>query len=135
MDRKSFKALQKEWYTKLKESGFVDIEDSKGGLKIYSQKLAAKNSQTMSNRWLATREYYYQAEHFANNYKEFESELHQSIWTYHSGGLGSREIVTALSKVKIKTNRTTVCRIIKYYAEKMDKLYMIELLRKNGGLI
>ena len=67
---KEFKQLQEEWYKKLENEGFVDIERTTSirGLRKEQYDGRAKYGWA-SREWNQSKlEYYYLAEHFLNNY-------------------------------------------------------------------
>lgn len=55
---KSFKKLKSEWYSKLKENGFNDLEDSKGNLtKKETRTIAWKNREMIRDFYLNVGKY------------------------------------------------------------------------------
>lgn len=123
--KQSLKALQKEWYKKLKDDGFTDIENDEDHLKFYNSQFAAQFVERDSYVWEAKAEYYRMAEHFLHEY-EFESELEKVIWEYHANALSYRDIAKVLKKLKLvkKTNRTTVYITVNKLKDKMFAMYM-----------
>lgn len=112
---KDFASLQKEWYGKLKNSGFEDIETTDGRLKEYSSTLLANPHKvlTQNGGWQAKEEYYRMAGHFLLEHK-FETKLKKVMWEYHSNGISVEDIAKTLNKTGVvKTNRTSVWQIIK----------------------
>ncbi len=118
-----FKKLQAKWNKKLEKSGFIDIEDETERLKSWSIRWRTKKRL---NEAKARQPYYELATQFLSEY-EFESNLDQIIWEYHSNGLSIREIADTLKKVKIGRHQTrnTVWPTIKRLEEAMKRKYGI----------
>lgn len=125
---KEFKALQKLWDKKLAASGFQDIEQRDGGLKVWSDRFCNgyHNEITMS----AKQEYYRAAGHFLHEY-EFKTPTEKRIWTLHSEAMSIRNIVKALKKEKLwfvgghtahkRRVHETIQRFVKLMMEKVQK--------------
>lgn len=109
---KTYEQLRKEWYAKLKKSGFEDIEDLEGRLITYTNNMykppthdarlySILSKDSLLDLTIMTREsgkeYYRLAEHFFNDYK-FTSKKHKDIWELHSNGYSERDIVLKLIK-------------------------------------
>lgn len=130
-ETEEFKELQKNWYKKLKEEGFVDIEKEKHGFKSYIYANGAGLVEGKKNQYSATYrnskiEYYRAAEHFLNEYK-FKSNLDKVIWEYHSNGISTREISKLLADAKVlKTSYTTIWQTVKRIRTLMKKKYKIK---------
>lgn len=108
----AFKKLQKEWYIKLKKSGFEEIEDLKtGGLQKWHASYYMNTYPTFV--FQAQREYYYLATHFLTSHS-FSHEIERLIWSLHSEGMPMRKIA---KEVKSKTCR--VFLIIQSLRKKM----------------
>jgi len=125
----NFKQLQKEWYAKLKKSGFKDIEKTEyvfvNHLHRVPKPMKEKAYLGEQPRWKIQEEYYTNARHFATNY-EFPSELDAAIWTYHSEGLGCRAIAKILNDANIKIQKTKINDLIRKYAITMRKNLWLE---------
>lgn len=102
-----YKKLRAQWYLKLKENGFDDIEDVNTdgqplidwhSYKWFSPKFSML--QIESNR-----DYYIMAEHFLNEH-EFKSEFDLLVWILHSEGESCRTIAQELNSQKDKVNKT-----------------------------
>ena len=94
-----FRALQKKWYGKLKDTGFEDIEqdptDEGGPLERWAaSSLRAKFDAT---KYSAKEEYYRLAGQFLYSH-EFETGLEKDIWALHSEGVSVRHTVLRLKK-------------------------------------
>lgn len=104
----SFLKLQSEWYEKLKQSGFKDLEfiDNNGE--------PAKNllREPIANllRWYSPQNFYYycKARWFLHN-GWFTSKLEQDIWEMHCTGLSSYKIGLKLGKgrefIRVRVNK------------------------------
>lgn len=132
--KQTFKQLQDKWYAKLEKSGFVDIENDRG-LKHYSTSLAnyRREYSHRNEHWKHTTEYYILAEHFLNEYK-FDTKFQRNVWEYHSSGISIRDIVLLFKKVRIKTDRNELHKIIKALKHKMYSMYLEpkQEYRENG---
>ena len=108
MKSKGFKKLQSEWYSKLKDEGFEDIEylrDGepgewlKGNSKFASEEAALSMSLEETDEadiiYSTTFDYYSQAAALLHT-AEFESDIHQRVWEMHSEGLSYRKIGKAV---------------------------------------
>lgn len=120
------KALQKEWYKKLHDNGFRDIESDENHLKFYTSQFGAKFLKA-EGVWEAKARYYQMAENFLGDYK-FASEMERVIWEYHSNGISYRNIAKLIAKLRLvkKTNRTTIYQVIKRLKIKMYDMYVAE---------
>jgi hypothetical protein len=82
-------ALQREWYAKLKASGFEDIEtgDENSGLLKTDKRI----EEGRGDEYAASAEYYRRAGVFLHHH-DFASDADRSIWELHSEGVGMNEI-------------------------------------------
>lgn len=114
ISRRAFLSLQREWYQKLKDSGFIDLEKllpsgdmadllSGGGLR-------SDYTPTVIE---ARYSYFAKARRFAQYYDRFPSDLHREIWRLYGEGLSMR----AIGK---RVNRS-VGRVHPKIAELMDE--------------
>jgi hypothetical protein len=124
VDKKQFNKLQVKWDKKLKKSGFIDLEPIRNGRLTNTTESNGVLDKRRDNRWEAEAEYYRLATYFLNDY-EFESNFQRIIWEYHANGISYRNIVKILKKVKRKTDRQTICEIIRELREIMLKMYGI----------
>lgn len=114
---KQLKTLQKEWYTKLKKSGFEDIEQDENNLKEWesSRYYRGRNNEADFEKVIliqeAKEQYYRMAGHFLHDHN-FESAVDKFIWEMHSEGVAHRKIVPLLKKFKLKRERHWVRRVI-----------------------
>ena len=89
--------LQKEWNQKLKDSGFVDIEENWQSHAEYFRNKAHKSV-------LGYEDYYHKAQEFLRLY-DFDSRLDLTIWTLHSEGKTVREIENQTQVTKSTAHR------------------------------
>lgn len=125
-----FESLQKEWYGKLKESGFEDIEWKEGLLRGGSldTRFGIKGLQfNLTNAEII--EYYDLAERFLSEY-EFKNQYESTIWDHYSQGRSIREISDILIKNPTKKvrgqakNKSRVGEIVKRLSTIMLKRYI-----------
>lgn len=96
-------SIKKEWYKKLKDSGFEDIETDDGKLirwsSSYLKQVSKEGRETQQH---AKESYYRLAGQFYHSYL-FETRQEKLVWELHSSGKSMRDI----AKV-IKMSSTTV---------------------------
>lgn len=115
-----FKALQKDWYQRLKESGFEDIEDTDSPLELlktwhsmYFQKRHTPESFELN------QEYFNIATGYFNETEIEPYEL--KIWTHYTNGLTVRAIAEKMNQQGYRTNKDSVNRTIQYLVEIMKR--------------
>lgn len=93
---KDFKKLQSEYYGKLKESGFEDIEEIDSPRELlkswHDSYFTARHD---AEEFSEVAQYYNAADSILNNY-DFESPIDKAIWEKHSVGLSIRKIANEL---------------------------------------
>ena len=119
LNSEAFKKLQKEWAQKLKDSGFEDIENSRGVLKYFCNEKFKANRQhglrvaSIIKRNEATEEYFNEATNILRTYN-FQSNLEKTIWELHCEGWGRLKILKYLrdqeteiyaKKIELITNK------------------------------
>lgn len=114
----SLKKLQAEWYKKLKNEGFVDIEQDEDTLKTWASSDFTEKTRQASTLYSQRAEYYYMANHFLNKYA-FEDDKERIVWEYHSNGISIRNIAKILTKNGLKASRDTIWRTIKTLKKEM----------------
>lgn len=83
-----FKELQQEYYQKLEESGFEDIEDRDSANEwLKNWNMTIPSSDCGGDK----EEYFYMATQFLN-ICDFKNETEKRIWEMHTEGLSIREI-------------------------------------------
>lgn len=111
-----FKKLQADWYKKIKDKGFNDIEQEDGMLKSWHSSLFSKNYNVITHE--AKEEYYRLAGIFLQHNK-FKDAKERYIWERHSSGVSIRNIVKELKAKKIKAYKVLVLKIIQRLSKKM----------------
>lgn len=93
-----FKRLKDKWDEKLRNSGFEDIENSDGTLKVDTDPRTVSHALKEKE----SRETYYSiARSFLVDY-EFTKKLEKDIWENHCEGIGARSIA---KKLEVTTYR------------------------------
>lgn len=106
----NLKSLQKEWYEKLKQEGFIDIENSEGnGLRKYESKYF--KAEYSPQEYRSKEEYFYQTNKFLCEY-DFQTETDKEIWLLHSDGISIRGIALIV-KLHFEVVRDTLKRLKK----------------------
>lgn len=134
---KEFEELKKDWYSKLEDNGFDDIEKNESALKEWSNKrLIRKNNGLYYGLnkiyYDSVEEYYRQAIWFLNEYKwetyiaDRTTHYHKQIWELHANGISIRNIVKILKSQGIKISATPVNNIILEYTKQMLKKYKVK---------
>lgn len=103
-----FKRIEKTWAAKLKKSGFEDIEQADGNMKVWHSRLFM-NSYNVNIR--ESKETYYRLTSQFLNDHVFESKLEYTIWAHHCEGRGRREI-TRLIRTKEHKVRKILDKLI-----------------------
>lgn len=86
----NFKRIQKQWYQKLKDDGFKDIEEESNGR--YGDLIKLESSVFRYKRNMAsTQVYFSRAFSFLNSYR-FKNPVHKYIWELHCHGFTERKI-------------------------------------------
>lgn len=113
-ETKKFKSLEKKWYSKLKKTGFEDIEHSEKDLKQFSGVTSIHRedggskiddwaewgrSTTIKDHWKT--EYYSRCRQFLNEHK-FKNKTQRKIFEMYSEGIGARVIATELKTYRRK---------------------------------
>lgn len=113
--------LQKEWYAKLKENGFHDIEDRKGGVGRGAPRITNQSPLQIE----VIEQYYSMARNFLIDGK-FDTDLDKTIWSYHSEGISARDISSTLksSGVKKLTSYVKIWQRVKHYEKLMKEKYL-----------
>lgn len=109
MNRKSkeFKELQKEWYKKLKDSGFRDVEKNERELIAPSEIAPETFEETVA--------YYRMARRFLEDH-DFVSPFNAAVWFLHCEGLSAREIAR-----EFRRSNSTISTLVSLYESKMLK--------------
>lgn len=127
---KEFLALRDEWYKKLKDTGFSDIEQNDdnpgkvgGNLKHWDSTVFSKGNHSAPGVFADRQRYFELAGHFLHEHKFTESS-EKRVWELHSQGLSIREIARAIKKKSLA--KDSVFRIIKKLKDLMFVLYGVK---------
>lgn len=99
---KEFSKLQAEWYRKLKKSGFDDVEQTDGNLKIWSAHYF--QSAYTPDSFTAKETYYRLAGQFLHSHK-FKTPHEREVWRLHSEGESIRAIAAHLGSYPNKIHK------------------------------
>lgn len=105
--------LQNEWYEKLKNDGFDDIETRRGALKkFHSKRFRSATDPYSDPEYLKSKQnYYIRATQFITFFK-FESDLEKEIWTLHADGKSFRVIALSIRHKDKGANKDKISGII-----------------------
>lgn len=83
--------LKEYWYKKLEKSGFKDIENDQGYLKVWSNEL---DESKISSSWRVSSEEYFRlaCQYLHEKKGMFPNAVYQLIWKMHSEGASLEEI-------------------------------------------
>jgi DNA-binding NarL/FixJ family response regulator len=107
---KELRELQKQWYQKLEDDGFVDVEKRRRSSNVYTSDV--KNGHHEVTRE-AKQRYYELLAHAYNTEQAFVSEDHRLIMKLASQGYSPGEIALAVPR-----DRKTIRIIIRRYENK-----------------
>lgn len=97
--------MQKEWYRKLKDEGFNDIEQDENNLKAWhSHRFKVMYPKEIFQGY---EEYYRSAGKFLYDHS-FKSILERAIWELHANGMTITNITKTLKERGFKVFRTQV---------------------------
>ncbi len=115
---KDLRALQKEWYQRLKDEGFRDIEcKNQRFLKHWhSRHFFDHYSPEQIEERLS---YYRQIDHFLYHYEAFQSDQEQEIWRLHAEGYSRRKIALHLQLQGVKISDSSIQIILTRLTEIM----------------
>ncbi len=114
---KHFKALQIEWYEKLKDTGFDDAEELIGEEMLLRQ-IAAHPYRGMDDLGITTKKAYYRFMSQMVEDTKFESSVDYLILKLFAEGTKIHSIVEALTQIGSKRGRDTVRFTIRKYEMK-----------------
>lgn len=111
-----FLELQKQWYKKLKDTGFEDIEQDEEKLK---NRTALQNLSKYEPITAAAKEEYYRlAGQFLYEY-EFSNDRERVIWELHSDGNSIEKIVLNMNVRGYKVYKRLVHETLQRLAEEL----------------
>lgn len=128
-DNDDFKNLQKIWYNKLRDTGFIDIETAdpflEQRLKIEHRRFFSKQNKHIGDRSVyAWREpaleakikYYLDLTHLVNDPKTyFRNDMDRIVMVMHSDGYRFPEIVRFLAAFGYKRKKRSIRYLIRRY--------------------
>lgn len=101
--------LKKLWQQKLKDSGFVDIENEKGLLHSWD---SFRFSKIDPNHFEDVQEKYLEATQFPQHY-EITNPVERTIWELYSNGRSYREIAKEVKSIhQIPYNKDYVQKVV-----------------------
>jgi hypothetical protein len=111
-----FKSLENEWYQRLEESGFHDIEnrDNPDGMLKTDRSVVEFDEtriESVGFRSEARALYFRNGAEVLKSYP-FENETHRRIWQLHMDGLSNREIARKIEGMSPSYQRSRVGEII-----------------------
>lgn len=109
---KEFKALEREWYQKLKDNDFEDIEDLRNEKRLLKCWHSFQYQRISKVKWEAIKIYYEKAAELLLTYV-FTTERHKMIWEMHCQGMTCREISDQLLGCPKSTVSWTIIKIAK----------------------
>jgi len=125
---KNFQSLKAEWYQKLKDAGFDDIEQDENYLKRWTSaahlrgKHKGRDFETVLRHQGYVQDYFRLTKWFLHDYK-FESTRLKLIWHYHSNGMPYRDIAVRLKSFGINLSASTIQSYIYRLEKKMLAKY------------
>lgn len=126
----SFKKQQDEWYKKLKDKGFKDIEHNESTPYLTNHHIRDSRAIGRGSASMAL-EYYQAASEFLWQHK-FPNKYDRYVWEQHTRGKSIRDIVKLLSVHRTKKWRTS--RFLVHESIKRSKLTMKQWLKdKHNG--
>lgn len=117
MGSKKFKILQQQWYRKLEENDFVDIEKDEQVVRHHG---ADFQTQYTPEEFLE-KEKYNEAARALLRRDVFLDAVERRIWALHTLGYSIRRIVLVLSNEGVKRNKNRVNKVINEFQELLFK--------------
>ena len=115
-----FKAMEKEWYGKLKDDGFIDIEDTTRANNPLKSWHNYRFKQIPSSKMETTRSYYDEVNDILLTHT-FKTDLHRTIFELHCKGLSKRKIEKALASTQNPLKSTRIYMIIQEILQEAKK--------------
>lgn len=105
--------LKAEWYKKLKDSGFEDIEDTNSPRELLKSWHSTYFFRKYTPEMFAQRqEYYEKAGRFLATHP-FQYQIHKEIWQMHTEGLSIRTISASLKDSGTPMHKDAVHKVLK----------------------
>lgn len=99
MSPKELKKLQKQWYQKLKATGFEDIEEFDSPRQML-KRWAKQDFLNMTDAKIEERRLYYQEADYFLEWYTFTDPVDKIIWELHAAGKTVREIEKLINLAK-----------------------------------
>lgn len=138
---RAFAKLQREWYAKLKESGFHDLEPAEDGAlsnrgNLHPVSECAAEDERLAHRMNDGAEYASWAESVLHDGPRFASLEEREAWRLHAEGLSEADIATALAITRhqvrghLAGTRERVSKVSKVKRWQNEKLHRERHLRR-----
>jgi hypothetical protein len=105
------KQMQQEWYQRLSNDGFCDIEDVTHPLRPLQTWHNLKFKDVSQDEVTAKLKYYSRAKDLLGTYP-FQNEVHQKIWELHSDGITARKIEKLINGVYKRASISSIIKLI-----------------------
>jgi hypothetical protein len=111
MSNEELKQLEHEWYSKLLQDGFMDIENTNHPERPLQTWHNLKFRDVSQDEMDAKLKYYSKAKDLLNTYP-FENEIHQKIWELHSDGITARKIEKLINSTYKRASISSIIKLI-----------------------
>jgi hypothetical protein len=108
---KDFKTIERDWYRKLKETGFEDIEDTSRPDRMLKSWHSFRHRKFSTLQIDCVKTYYDNADELLTQGRFSSREIEQ-IWAFHCEGLSCREIERRINRFKKKSMINRIIRSI-----------------------
>lgn len=115
---KDFKKLEKEWYERLRQSNFQDIEEVVNGKSVLKQRASNCYRAEDPVRIESKRKYYELLSHHYHQEQGFRDEVEEYVMAMRAKGNSIEEISNKLVAAKERCYRGTIRKIIQKYETK-----------------
>ena len=106
-----FKQIQQDWYNRLSNDGFQDIEDVTHPLRPLQTWHNLKFRDVSQDVIESRLKYYSKAKDLLNTYP-FQNEVHQKIWELHSDGITARKIEKLINGTYKRASISSIIKLI-----------------------
>lgn len=105
---RAFLTVQRQWYAKLAETGFVDVEYGREDVPL---KVACRENRGLSVLEYESRHEYYSRAGRYLHARKWRSWTDREAWRLHSEGFGDREVARSLARSR-RWATATVARLV-----------------------
>ena len=109
-----FKRIERIWEEKLRESGFIDVENGNGKLK----QNAANSYRTNISQVIESKQRYFELLGHIAHEEQFRDEVERIVMQRRSEGATIKEISLELSAQGHRSHRQTIRKIIQHFERK-----------------